>query len=1032
MKQEQWRKFKQIYQSALDREPSQRDEFLKEICAGDETLRKAVDSLLAFHREAGELSESLMIELADKALAHHQMKAAPIDLTGPTLTQDHAVEKMSAGGRGIACGTEDTKPDLPHSVHSARAPWWMFVVAALFAGLHAFIPYLVIWGPADPEGLNASFERGGMMIRTVAPNTPFMEAGLQNGDRVLAVSGHPIRNTRDWASVQANWDVGQPEVWRIDRGGKKLAFEMIPKRATWQNRLAHSYIFYVGLVLSTFMLGLFIAFRRPGDLVAGIGAWFIVTSSVVFGLPSGWAVLWRQVPLAAQVLLWIPEISRFVIEGIFLSFFAIFPCRLFRARWPWVVIWGPVLATLPWRISEFYSVIYRRGQASPVPGWLSQVTLLRTIVYLAAAIVMLVIAYYRLASLNERRRIRVLIVGTAISLLAAIPVVWIINFFGYGLKPWFALLVGVIFPAILACPLAFAYAILRHRVLDIQVIIRQGLQYAFARGAVLGVVPAMGAILIFDLALNSQEPLAHILRSRGWVYAVFGGLAFVAYWQRRPWLEALDRRFFREHYNAQRLLCDVVEEIGVAKSFERVLPHVVARIESALHPEFVSLMVYETGEKSYRTMASAPAGQVPEPLAANSKIVALAHLLGKPLEILSADSDWLNLRLPQEEIDSLRRARIDLLVPIARSAGSPEVLMALGIKRSEEPYTREDQELLEAIATGLALLFEQTSVEIEHSTGTFEECPQCGTCFDSGTGSCTLDGAALTPVLLSRTLAGRYYLERRRGRGGMGIVYEATDRSLKRRVAVKVIREDWLHSAEAEQRFQREAHAAAAFAHPNVVIVHDFGIEAGTRAFLVMELLQGIALRDELKSHKRLPAARIVEIFRGVCSAVDAAHRQHLIHRDLKPENIFLAQMGDTGTATVKVLDFGIAKFLPSTDDAAETQTGTETRSGVLVGTLGYMSPEQLFGERPATSWDLWALAVVAYEILTGALPFPVHDRTNWQQSVLAGSYTPLSEHLKDPPNSWREFFARALAADPERRPHSAVEFFQLLEQALV
>jgi hypothetical protein len=106
-----------------------------------------------------------------------------------------------------------------------------------------------------------------------------------------------------------------------------------------------------------------------------------------------------------------------------------------------------------------------------------------------------------------------------------------------------------------------AYAILRHRVLDIQVIIRQGLQYAFARGAVLAVVPALGILLVFDLALNSHEPLALILRARGWVYATLGGLALVAYWRRKPWLEALDRRFFRQRYNAQRLLRDVVGEI---------------------------------------------------------------------------------------------------------------------------------------------------------------------------------------------------------------------------------------------------------------------------------------------------------------------------------------------------------------------------------------------------------------------------------------------------------------------------------------
>src|SRR5439155_15403846 len=125
------------------------------------------------------------------------------------------------------------------------------------------------------------------------------------------------------------------------------------------------------------------------------------------------------------------------------------------------------------------------------------------------------------------------------------------------------------------------------RVLDVSVIIRQGLRYALAPGAVLGIVPALAAILIVDLAANSQEPLAAIMRSRGWIYAALGGLAFITYLRRQPWLEALDRRFFRQRYDARRILHDVSEEICEAKNFERVAPRLVARIETALHSKFV-------------------------------------------------------------------------------------------------------------------------------------------------------------------------------------------------------------------------------------------------------------------------------------------------------------------------------------------------------------------------------------------------------------------------------------------------------------
>ena len=166
------------------------------------------------------------------------------------------------------------------------------------------------------------------------------------------------------------------------------------------------------------------------------------------------------------------------------------------------------------------------------------------------------------------------------------------------------------------------------------------------------------------------------------------------------------------------------------------------------------------------------------------------------------------------------------------------------------------------------------------------------------------------------------------------------------------------------------------------------------------------------------------------CAAVEAAHRRQLIHRDLKPENIFLVRAEDSGmpVETVRVLDFGVAKFLPSSEEATITRTGFETHPGVLVGTLAYMSPEQLLGERPSESWDLWALAVTAYETLTGALPFPVSPRMDWRQSILAGRFTPLSTHLKEAAERWQEFFASCFAPDRTRRPSSTEELLHGLE----
>jgi hypothetical protein len=915
-----------------------------------------------------------------------------------------------------------------------RPPGWMYFVAASFLALIAFFSYLMIFGPADLRGLHAVFEHGAMRVRAVEPDTPFAEAGFRAGDIVLSVDGRPIRSTYDWNASQANIPVGKPQEWLVLRDGKELVLQLTHPRATWENRLDHGYLILVLLLFVCFLLGILIGYRRPADPAALIGSWFILTASQIYGLPIGWAVLWRQLPLAIQLILWIPEISRFVMEGIFLSLFLVFPRPLFRARWPWLIVWVPVLSTLPWRISAFYATIYHPRYPADVPRWLFQAMNVRTMFYLMAGVLLLAVTYRRLTDLNERRRVRVLTIGTAVSLLVAALMVWHFTFSGYGLSSSYELFVSLLFPLTLACPLAFAYAILRHRVFDIQVMIRQGLQYALARGAVLGVVPALGAVLLLDLAINSRRPLADVLAARGWIYAGLSGLALACYWYRKPWLEKLDRRFFREHYDAQRILREVVGEIREARSFERVAPHVVGRIEAAIHPGFVSVMVREAGDSAYQGLASAPPGQATPPLAADSRLISLARVLGKPLEVLLSDSAWLSRRLPSEEVDFAREARMDLLVPISSPPGGKEAILALGIKRSEEPYTREDQELLEAIADGLALLLDQPALAEERPSGAFGECPECGGCYDSGLGKCEVEGAELVSMSLPRTLSARYCLERRLGRGGMGTVYEAIDKSLERPVAVKVIREDWVGSSEAARRFQRESRAAAGFTHPNVVTVHDYGVEAGRRAFLVMELLKGGTLREELKRHTRLAPARTAEIFRGVCAAVEAAHRRQLIHRDLKPENIFLVRAEDSGmpVETVRVLDFGVAKFLPSSEEATITRTGFETDPGVLVGTLAYMSPEQLLGERPSESWDLWALAVTAYETLTGALPFPVSPRDEWRRSVLTGAFAPLTRHPEDPPAQWQSFFARCFAPDRTKRPGSAAEFLNGLESVTI
>ncbi len=131
----------------------------------------------------------------------------------------------------------------------------------------------------------------------------------------------------------------------------------------------------------------------------------------------------------------------------------------------------------------------------------------------------------------------------------------------------------------------------------------------------------------------------------------------------------------------------------------------------------------------------------------------------------------------------------------------------------------------------------------------------------------------------------------------------------------------------------------------------------------------------------------------------------------------------------MKVLDFGVAKALASVE-RQESGGAPDTETGALVGTIGYMSPEQLLGDSPDVSWDVWALTVMAYEYLAGRLPFPVESRESWRRLVLAGRHTPLTAHLADPPQRWQSFFDAAFSPDRTPRPRSAAEFFRQLEQA--
>ena len=896
-------------------------------------------------------------------------------------------------------------------------------IAAAFIGYWVLLAYCDVSEPAA-LGVVLSFDSNRAVAVDVVPDAPAAGAGLRAGDRIVAVDGYPISVRLDWVSVVANLEMGRPLHLTLERRGRVEAADLTPGRASWHAwRLRHGpeLLAARAIQLVTLVLAYVIAARRRRDADALVGAAFLATIGVFsLTLPERFASVWRGLPPVIGLPLWIPYLSSVAIAAWGFAFFANFPRRRFRTPLAWCVVWAPIVPGLIGHgIFGYYTVV--RGRPAPPSPWI-QGLLWVGVAYVVGAVVALAVNFRGLTDVNERRRVRVVMIGSLVGVVAGAPVVvsyWkdvSHNFDQSFLASPYATAGTFLF---LAVPFSFAYAILRHRLFDIRVIIRQGLRYALARRALLALIPALSVVLAIDLLAHADKPVGHILRSRLWVYLTAAGVALVARTRRESWMEALDRRFFRDRYNAQRLLRQVAHDVRQATSVALVAPTVVWRIEQALHSTLVALLVRNDEEDRYHVAASSPPGAAAGSWDAENKILSLARLLGKPLDIAGPKTGWLEKAMSADDVHGVRAMGIELIVPV-RSEPGGSVFFVLGPKRSEEPYTEDDGELLMAIAENVAIRLPAAGIpEGQRSADAgFEECPLCGACYDAGALRCLTDGAGLVAVTGPRVLAGRYQLEQRRGRGGMGTVYVALDTSLDRRVAAKLVRQDLVGLPGAAERFQLEARTAAAFSHPNVVTVHDFGLSGG-HAFLVMELLDGGTLRDAMRSAERIADGRAVPILRGVGAAVDAAHRRQIVHGDLKPENISLVSHGLGETA--KVLDFGLAKFFTAD---ANGLLATHRTGGALLGTLLYMAPEQLRGDDPHPSWDLWALAVIAFEMLNGAHPFATVGPFDAPDSAIAARWA----NLTDP---CRHFFAAALSVNRAARPESAAALLANLEGSL-
>ena len=1012
MSPETWKRAGDVFASCLELPAHEREALLASLGDSEpDTVAQVRDMLKAYEAEPGYLERSAVEQLTD-----------------PVVPEDDYGQ--SAGEISDSSNAGSWFRRQPAAFYAMQA------INGVVLAYFAFFAFCMIrYGTQTVKtGWNAATQDSRWIITAVDPAGP-ANGKLMPGDQVLAINGD-ARIPGAGLPVALNLvRVGVPYSMRVARDGRTLDIRL-EKRLVRPDTRFVSLLSNVTVTLAFFVTAVLLSFLKPGLRVAQRAWAAMLAQSVVVLRSTFYAIedVLQGWSYAVVTIAGMADGLHFALAYHFYSGLYNHLSQSPRRRYTVILFycWAAVLALI--RLA-----VYGRHHW-PVfanPRLLEWTDYGAAAFYVAVPVCIFIVIVRNLVLVgepNERRSARWIAIGSVAAFLPYLVIRVILTLAevmgNYNLhsNPQFLLAWRLAILATLFIPLTTAYVVLKYQMFDVHVVIRQGVQYLFAKGVLQAILAIPLVALTYSLVTNADRTVGDMIRNDSSIIVLLALLTLVLRY-RVPLMQALDRRFFRENYREEQVLGSLIENVEKLHSLGEMAQTVISEVGKALHPECVDVLYRDVFSGTFENSW----GQSPSPvrrfrLPVHSPLIAALRRSAEGGELVSV----LRRALPgAEDVRRLQICGIDLVVPMHGRSGSILGLLLLGRKLSDQPYTPGDRKLLQILAAQMAIVCENIAMQrqleqerkvanqmrMRFETGridAFRECPRCGRCFGPEVTSCETDG--IEPVFtlaVRRTLRERYRLDRLLGRGGMGSVYEAFDIMLQRKVAVKIMLPDVIADSYALRRAYREARAAAGLNHPNIIAAYDFEVIEGEAAFLVMEYLPGQTMRERIMAGdiERPVAAEWLD---QVLTGLEAAHAAGIVHRDLKPENILICS--SPGSAPLlKILDFGLAAKLARPE---ESSTVNLTKPGVLIGSLQYMSPEQFNGRETDQRSDLFSAGVIAYELLMGVTPFNArtyHDKVLSMLERCPPDISPGSPELN-------AAIRKCLALNPADRFSSAAE----------